>query len=157
MPDVTTRAVIIGVSIFVTLTIVSLLVIMFFQIQDIYGFVVRTDTSIYNQFDDVYTMYNGKVETGIGLLNAIKRQEDNPDAYIIIKYPKCDQLRNEINNYNAVATAENKKRESAELKKMMEENKSYYGETFRYENKYNVIVSEGTDGTVIVEYIKING
>lgn len=155
MTDISTRAVIIGVSIFVTLTLVSLIVIMFFEMQEIYGLVLETDTDIYSQFNDVYSTYYGRVETGIGLLNTIKKQEENTDTYIVIKYPKCEQLRNEINNYNANVSNEDKKREAEELKKLMDENQSYYGEEFRYENKYKIDVINSNDGTIIIEYIKI--
>lgn len=156
MDDITTRAVIIGVNIFVTITIVSLIIIMFFQMQDIYGLVSKTNTDLYSSFDDVYSMYDGKVETGIGLLNAIKRHEDNNDYRVIVKYPKSDKLREEIENYNIDKQEDEKKREATELKKLMEQNEIYDGEIFRYEDKYSVIVSEGQNGTLIVEFTKIN-
>ena len=156
MDDMTTRVVIIGVNIFVTLTIVSLIIIMFFQMQDIYGLVDKIDTDLYSSFDDVYSMYDGKVETGIGLLNAIKKQEDIKNNNVIIKYPKSDKLREEIENYNLDKNENNKKREATELKKLMEQQKIYDGEIFRYEDKYSVTVSEGQNGTLIVEFIKTN-
>lgn len=155
MDDMTTRVVIIGVNIFVTLTIVSLIVIMFFQMQDIYGLVAKTDTDLYSSFDDVYSMYDGKVETGIGLLNAIKRHEDNDDYFVIIKYPMSEQLRGEIESHNKNKNDDEKKREATELKKLMEQNKTYKGEKFRYEDRYNVTVSEGQNGMLEVNFIKI--
>lgn len=150
MDDIATRTVIIGVNIFVTITIVTLVIIMFFQMQDIYGVVARIDTSLYNRFDDVYSMYHGKVETGIGLLNAIKRHEDNNDYLVVIQYPGSQQLRTEIEEYNIDKSDNEKKREATELKKLMEQGKQY-----RYEDKYDVTVSEGQDGMLIVEFIKI--
>ena len=155
MDDITTRTVVIGVGIIVTLTIVSLLIIMFFQMSDIYGVVLKTDTSIAGRFNDVYSMYDGKVTTGIGLLNAIKKYEDNPDHYLVIKYPKSDELRQEIKAYNTGRSESDQKREATELKKLMEQNAQYNGEVFRYENKYNVTVSEKTDGTLIIDFVRI--
>lgn len=156
MDEISTRAVVIGVNIFVTIAIITILVTMFFQMTEIYGVVNRVDTSIHEMFDDVYSMYDGKVETGIGLLNAIKKYEDNNDTTIQIKYPKSQELRNEIEKYNKTAIDSNKKREATELKKLMEQNKTYKGEMFRYENKYNVIVTEGKNGIVTIEFIRIN-
>lgn len=155
MDDVTIRAVIIGVNIFVTLTILTLLIVMFSQIQEIYGLVVEVDNSIYNKFDNVYSMYDGKIETGIGLINAVKRHEDNNEYSVIIKYPRCEELRAEINSHNLSNLPTNQKREATELKLLMEQNKTYKGEVFRYENKYTVTVTNGENETVIVEFIKI--
>ena len=155
MDDITTRTVVIGVGIIVTLTIVSLLIIMFFQMSDIYGVVLKTDTSIAGRFNDVYSMYDGKVTTGIGLLNAIKKYEDNPDYYVVIKYPKSDELRQEIKAYNTGRPENEQRREATELKKLMEQNMQYSGEVFRYENKYSVTVSEKTDGTLIIDFVRI--
>ena len=56
MEDISTKTIVIAVNIFVTIGIVSIVVIMFFQMQDIYGVVYSTDNAISGQFDDLYTM-----------------------------------------------------------------------------------------------------
>ena len=145
MDDITTRTIVIAVNIFVTITIVSLVAIMFFQMREIYGVVATTDTSIYNKFDDVYSMYHGKVETGIGLLNALKKYEDNNDRQITIKYNGSDKIRENLGQ---------DEREAQVLKELMKKNETKYGTTFRYEDKYDVIVIDGENESIIIEFSK---
>ena len=143
MDDITTRTIVIAVNIFVTIAIVSLVIIMFFQMREIYGVVATTDTSIYNKFDDVYSMYHGKVETGIGLLNTLKKYEDNNDTQVIIReYVQA-----------------NEKREVTYLKDLMKKNETHKpggGHKFRLENKYDVIVEDNDDQTVTIRFQSIN-
>ena len=149
MDDLGVRAVVIGVNIFVTLTIISLVIIMFFQMGEIYGMVANTDTSIYNKFDDVYSMYNGKVESGIGLLNTLKKFEENPDKYIIIEYPGCVDVR--------MYVASNQIREAVYLKSLMsgKEINPKILIKYKYEDRYNVTVDEREGGIIAIIYTKI--
>lgn len=156
MDDITTRAIVIGVNVFVTLAIVSLVIVMFFQMQEIYGVVASTDNSIYNKFDDFYSMYNGKVETGIGLLNTIKKYEDSNDKQVVITYPNSNKIRDEITNKNLNLSEENKIREATFLKDLMKENKTYNGTEYKYEDKYNVTVSSEDNNIVTINFQKIN-
>ena len=159
MDDIATRAVIIGVNIFVTITIVSLIVIMFFQMGEIYGIVKNTDTSIYNKFDDVYSMYHGKVESGIGLLNALKRQEETKDKFVVIQYEGSDKIREALSEDNDGKEIERQKRESVYLKELMtgKITDKRIKVKYRYEDKYNVTVteSESENGVLIVNFAKI--
>ncbi len=138
MDDITTRTIVIAVNIFITITIVSLVIIMFFQMQEIYGIVATTDTSIYNKFDDIYSMYHGKAETGVGLLNTLKRYEEQPDDQVIITYDNYQEIRSKL--------GENE-REVVKIKELMTEGKDY-----NFEDKYSVTVSDGEDGTVIIDF-----
>lgn len=151
MDDISTRSIIIGVNIFVTMTIVSLVIIMFFQMQEIYGIVATTDTSIYNKFDDIYSMYHGKVETGIGLLNTLKKFEENKDEQIKIVYPDREIIQKYGENNN--------KREVTVLKNIMQgngtENIKGLTHRFKLENKYNVSVKE-EDNLLIIRFDSIN-
>lgn len=156
MDDITTRTIVIAVNIFVTIAIVSLVIVMFFQMREIYGIVATTDTSIYNKFDDVYSMYDGKVETGIGLLNTLKKYEDNKDVEVIITYPNSSNIREEIANENSNLSENEQIREVTYLKDLMKNNKTYNGLTYRYEDKYNVTVSNGENQTVIIHFERIN-
>lgn len=152
MENITTRTVVIAVNIFVTITIVTLVIVMFFEMQQIYGIVGSTDNSIYNKFDDVYSMYNGRIETGIGLLNTLKKYEDNNDSQVIITYPNSDNIRTEIENRNKNSSQSNQLREVEYLKDLMQTNKQYNGLTYRYEDKYDVIVSEDQDNNIIINF-----
>lgn len=139
MDDITTRTIVIAVNIFVTIIIISLLVTMFFQMKNIYGAVASTDTSIYNKFNEVYSMYNGKVETGMGLLNTLKKYEEETETDIIITYDGYENIRD--------MCEKNGKREVDELKKLMEK-----GTNYKFEDKYNVAVSNLEDGTIIIDF-----
>lgn len=156
MDDVAVRAVVIGVNIFITITIISLVIVMFFQMGEIYGTVSTTDTSIYNKFDNVYSMYHGKVESGIGLLNALKKFEDSTDQYIIITYDNADIVRNQLQIINKNKDEDEQKRESVFLKELMTGKQKISTLTYKYEDKYNVTVEEGEDGVLIVRYDRIN-
>lgn len=149
MDDLGVRAVIIGVNIFVTLTIVSLVIIMFFQMGNIYGMVASTDTSIYNKFDDVYSIYHGKVESGIGLLNTIKKFEQNPDQYVVIEYPGYQEVRDYLNGILNDST-----RESVYLKQLMsgDENNPNISTKYKYHDRYNITVEERDNGVVAIVY-----
>lgn len=149
MDDITTRTVVIGVNIFVTLTIITLIVMSFFKMQEIYGQVKETDTSIYNTFDNVHSKYNGKIVSGIGLLNALKSQEDTNEA-IIINYTGSNVIRDELKRINANKRDENKKRETTYLKGLMEK-----GEGYNYEDSYKGSVYESNDGTIVVNFDRI--
>lgn len=145
MDDITTRTIVIAVNIIVTLTIVSLIIVMFFQMQDIYKVVSSTDTSIYNKFDDVYSKYNGKVVTGIGLLNALKSYETNTETKITIYYTDKEMIEKKMTNGE---------REVLVLKQEMENSKMGKKSYFRYEDKYNVSVTE-ENGDYVINFNKI--
>lgn len=155
MDDLSVRAVIIGVNIFVTMTIVSLLILMFFQMGEIYGLVASTDTSIYNRFDDIYSIYEGKIESGIGLLNTIKKFEENPDNNIVIEYPDCVNVRIVIAGTKDEATNE-PIRESVFLKKLMLGAKHPKISTvYKYEDRYSISVETDEKDILKIVFNKI--
>lgn len=129
MDDITTRAIVIGVNIFVTLAIVSIIIVMFFQMMQIYGTVRDTDTSIYTTFNNITSMYSGRTMNGLGLLNTIKKYENKTDENIIIIYPGSNDIKEYVSNNNL--------REASYLKSLMESNKDY-----SFEKKYDVVVEE---------------
>ena len=142
MSDTTTRTIVIAVNILVTIVIVSLIIGMFGKMKEIYGIARETDNSISNSFDSVYEMYNGKKENGLGLLNTIKKYEDDPKANIRIVYPGCESVR-------SLAKDEGK-REAIILKNAMEgTEKRVTG--YSYEKQYRVSVIE--DSTSEASYI----
>ena len=67
---------------------------------DIYGVVATTDTDISSRFDDIYSMYYGRTETGIGLLNTIKTFEEDNEYDVVITYPGSEYIRNDLNSHN---------------------------------------------------------
>ena len=133
MSDTTTRTVVIAVNILVTIVIVSLIFGMFTKMKEIYGLAKETDNSISTSFDSIYETYNGKKENGLGLLNTIKKYEDDPKANIKIVYPGCEAVRNLANDEG--------KREAVILKNAMEGIETRLS-GYSYEKKYNVRVVE---------------
>lgn len=142
MDDITTRTIVIAVNIFITLAIVSVVIMMFFQMQDIYGIVAKIDTSIYTTFDNVYSMYNGRTMSGLGLLNTIKKYEDKTYQDITISYPGSNDIKEHVTS--------NHIREATYLKSLMETNSGY-----TYEKKYNVTVETSDDGQVTIKFDEI--
>lgn len=142
MDDITTRTVIVAVNIFITMTIVSIIVIMFFQMQEIYGVVAKIDTSIYSTFDDIYSMYNGSTMSGLGLLNTVKKYEDKTDVTVTIIYPGSYSVQSYalINNI----------RESVYLKSLMEA-----GNGYKYEDKYSVTVNDFDQANIQIIFSEI--
>lgn len=139
MDEITTRAIIIAVNIFVTIAIVTVLILTFGRMKEIYKVVASTDNSIYSKFNNVYDMYNGKVETGIGLLNAIKKYKDDDD--IVVKYPNKEAiLQTDLD----------------ELTILKEKMKSNDETEYRYENRYNVIVyNDDENGNTVIDFTLI--
>ena len=149
MDDITSRTIVIAVNIFVTLLIITLLVITFSKMRDIYGGVATTNNAIYDTFDNIYSMYEGKEETGLGLLNTIKKYEDDTESHVIVQYINSSEIKNEY------------ERESEILKNIMEanengENKKYNGTAYRYQDRYNVTVSTDEKNNIIIDFQKLN-
>ena len=115
MKDVSMRAILVAVSIFVTMIIVTILFGSFNTIKEIYGTVNKVNNSIYDTFNDIYAMYNGKTENGIGLLNTIKKYEDNDS--VLVRYPQYQLIQGD-----SIATG---KREVEYLKTLMENEEEY--------------------------------
>lgn len=172
MDDMATRAIIIGVNIFVTITIVTLILMMFNELGGVYGLVKNTETSISSRFSDIYSVYNGKSESGLGLLNTLKKFEDEGVTPIVIIYPSSTEIKEYITNYNIGRKEENKITESRYLKIMMEKSKlsaenfkNQYGENydtlkligdFAYEDKYDVQVLETEQGLIMINYFRVS-
>lgn len=142
MDDITTKAIVIGVNIFVTMAILTIIIIMFSQMGEIYGIVSTTDNSIASTFDSVYAMYNGRTMTGLGLLNTVKKYETDKEQDVIISYPGSATVKDYINKNGNI-------RESVYLKSLMEANVSYH-----YETKYNVLVETVNETTIVITFVQ---
>lgn len=154
MDDISTRAIIIGVNIFVTITIVSLLIVMFSQMGEIYGLVSTIDTSISSRFSDIYSMYHGRTETGVGLLNTIKTFEEDNEYQVVIRYPGDEAVREKLANDNIGRDEQEQKRESQYLKELIINNTSIKGFTYEYEDRYDVTVYETEEGILEINFVR---
>lgn len=151
MDDITSRTIVIAVGIFVTLTIITMLILTFTKMQDIYGAVSSTNTSIYERFDDIYSMYDQKEENGLGLVNTIKKYEGDTENSIIVNYPNKETI---VQNALSLGI-----RESEYLKNIMEKNENkeqekINGVELRYQDKYIINVSEDNEYKYINFYNK---
>lgn len=86
MDYTTSKAFIIGVGIFVTLTIVSLFIVVLNIVVDIYNSTETTDTSIIAQFDNLYSMYSGAELNALNLMNTLRKYETDTTVRIGVKF-----------------------------------------------------------------------
>jgi hypothetical protein len=138
MEEASTKALTFGVSLFVTMLIVSLVIASFGKIKEVLILTKNTDASIHSQFENIYLVYDGKELNGMGLLNTIKKFE-NDDVVSYVDYPGRTNIINKNKN----------KREVENLKEVMDSGKKYKGRLYRYEDKYRVEVKEINGKTVI--------
>lgn len=138
MDYMSNKALIIAVSLIVTMAISSAVLFTINQVTGIYKTVYETDTLIQSNFDE-FDAYDGAVKTKLDLLNAAKKYKDNESVYVVIK-DKSDFT--ELSNDN-----EKEKRAKD----------SQVGNTFisNLESKNEIgslgIDKEGVPGKVIVE------
>ena len=72
MENSTSKAIMIGVGIFVTVAITSGILFSINQMKDIYSKVYETDTSITSRFSE-YDAFDNTIVTGVDVINAIKK------------------------------------------------------------------------------------
>lgn len=77
MDEISTKAINIGVAVFITIIIISGVFFVINQIKTIYGQVYETDISIQNSFSE-FDQYDNTVKTGIDVINAAKKYVENP-------------------------------------------------------------------------------
>lgn len=75
MENSTSKAIMIGVGIFVTVAITSGILFSINQMKDIYSKVYETDTSITSRFSE-YDAFDGTTVTGVDVINAISKYKD---------------------------------------------------------------------------------
>lgn len=141
MEDSSTKAISFAVGIFVTIVIVTLVVASFNKIKEAYTLTKNTDTTIHSQFDNIYLTYDGKKLNGMGLLNTIKKFEDDTNIVSYVDYPGRDDIK--------ALAAHDGIRESEQLKKFLDERKLYKGRRYKYETEYKVEVKVISEKTVI--------
>ncbi len=77
MDAISNKAIMIGVSILITIAITSSILIIIGQVKSIYGDVYKTDISIQSGFNE-FDAYNNTKKTGVDLLNAVRKYKDAP-------------------------------------------------------------------------------
>lgn len=92
MDNTTNKALMIGVSLFVTVIIASGVISVINQIKKVYADVYNTDTNITSRFNE-FTKYEETNRTGLDMINAANKYYDN--NLVIIEY-KENVLNNEM-------------------------------------------------------------
>jgi hypothetical protein len=141
MEDTSTKAISFAIGIFVTMIIVTLVVASFSKIKEAYTLTKNTDIDIHSQFDSLYLTYDGKELNGMGLLNTVRRFEDDINIVEFVDYPGRTNIKN-LASTNGI-------RESEQLKKFLDQNKLYGGVRYKYENEYRVEVKDVSGKTRI--------
>ncbi|MDO4282023.1 MAG: hypothetical protein Q4D02_00115 [Clostridia bacterium] len=92
MDNTTNKALMIGVSLFVTVIIASGVIGVINQIKKVYADVYNTDTNLSSRFSE-FTKYEETNRTGLDMINAANKYYN--DNFVIIEY-KENVLNNEL-------------------------------------------------------------
>ncbi len=118
MGESTSKAIMFGVGIFITMIIVSGVIGIFSQMQEIYKQVNETDTSIASRFGK-YAMYDNTTITGMDVINCANKYYDDP--FVVVSYTDID-----VNNIDGIALLQ----------------EQLNNENLKYEDKFSSIVEE---------------
>lgn len=100
MDYMSNKALIIAVSLIVTMTVASALLLIINQVTTIYGQVYETDTSIQNTFDE-FDSYDNTEKTLLEFLNTLKKYRNNSNVtirYNSIDFTTVEEKDKEIDN-----------------------------------------------------------
>jgi len=86
MDYITSKIFVMGVGIFVTLAIFTGVILVFSEVNDVFEAVENTDTSIYNQYDNIYSMYSQSTLNTVGLLNTLRKYENDANVHILASF-----------------------------------------------------------------------
>ena len=94
MGEAASRAISLGVGIFVTLLIASGVIFIFSQMQEVYSQVSSTDTNIAAQFGE-YAMYDNTTITGLEVINCANKYYN--ENSVVVNY-----MGRDVNNVNGL-------------------------------------------------------
>ena len=100
MDYMSNKALIIAVSLIVTMTVASAVLLIINQVTTIYGQVYETDTSIQNTFDE-FDSYDNTEKTLLEFLNTVKKYRNNSNVtirYNSIDFTTVEEKDKEIDN-----------------------------------------------------------
>lgn len=86
MDEIATKAIIIGVSVFITLVIVTVLILEFTQIQDIYKITAESNVSFESKIDE-FNKYrdSNNIFNGLDVNNTIKKYKEDKTVDVCIE------------------------------------------------------------------------
>lgn len=85
MDDISTKYIIMAVGIYITLIVLTSVILVINKVGDVFSVTNRTDISIQSRIDSIEDMYHNSVLNGVGLVNTITKYEE--DATVIVDYP----------------------------------------------------------------------
>lgn len=100
MDYMSNKALIIAVSLIVTMTVASAVLLIINRVTTIYGQVYETDTSIQNTFDE-FDSYDNTEKTLLEFLNTVKKYRNNSNVtirYNSIDFTTVEEKDKEIDN-----------------------------------------------------------
>ena len=105
MSEISNKAIMIAVSLLVTIAITSSIITVMGYFKDIYAEVKNTDISLRKNFTE-YDMYDNTVMTGIDIENAYNKYKNNPTVNIVVNGQTINALeydekkdKNQITKY----------------------------------------------------------
>ena len=153
MDYMSNKALIIAVSLIVTMTIASAVLYTVNQVTGIYKNVYETDTLIQSNFDE-FDAYDKTVKTKLDLVNVAKKYQDSTSVFVT-NLPQSD----------LGATTEEKKKKAKDSKinvqeleaLLIEEDtnnaKAHIKDQSSANEKYNTYIEKLDDGSVIIGFV----
>lgn len=146
MNEISFKAILIGVSILVTLIIFSVILLAFGQMRSIYSSMDNIDVSIKSTVDEIYSMYNNSVLNGIKLVNTVKKYESDKYVnvlYLGVGYSQPTQANLELLSKTASQWLNEKMKSEAVV-----------DQHYRYEHEFNVSVTKSGE-IYTITFVKI--
>lgn len=143
------KALIIAVSLLVTMTIASAVLLIINQVTGVYRTVYETDTSIQSNFDE-FDAYDGAVKNQLDLLNVAKKYKDATNVFVTLNSQdnvKNGEVGQQINTSTGIETLKNN------IDEKINENGTVVVDSSKAAEKYNTYVYK-SDDMVYIGFIK---
>lgn len=143
------KALIIAVSLLVTMTIASAVLLIINQVTGVYRTVYETDTLIQSNFDE-FDAYDGAVKNQLDLLNVAKKYKDATNVFVTLNSQdnvKNGEVGQQINTSTGIETLKNN------IDEKINENGTVVVDSSKAAEKYNTYVYK-SDDMVYIGFIK---
>lgn len=143
------KALIIAVSLLVTMTIASAVLLIINQVTGVYRTVYETDTLIQSNFDE-FDAYDGAVKNQLDLLNVAKKYKDATNVFVTLNSQdnvKNGEVGQQINTSTGIENLKNN------IDEKINENGTVVVDSSKAAEKYNTYVYK-SDDMVYIGFIK---
>ncbi len=152
MDYMSNKALIIAVSLFITMAIASAVLYTVNQVTGVYKQVYETDTLIQNNFDE-FDAYDSAEKTELDLLNTAKKYKDNTAVYVTLTAKEnlvgSDENKIDIAKNHGVNIENLKSSLNVDV-----ENKKISVDTAKASKKYNTYVERLSNGSTIIGFVQ---